>query len=63
MLSSIAFGAFSGFLAAAAVDFQAFRNWKSFDEFSTYSWSIAVQRWATGVITGAIAGAGIGFAS
>ena len=56
----IAKGAMTGMLAAAAVDFQAFRSWKSFDDVHAYQWTVALWRWAQGAIVGAVAGAGLG---
>lgn len=53
-------GAISGFLAAAAVDFQAFRAWKSFDDAKAYSWSTATFRWVQGAVVGFITAAGLG---
>lgn len=52
-------GAFIGALAAANIDFQAFRAWKSFDDWWTYSWSLAVFRWSQGAVLGALTAAGI----
>ena len=53
-------GALSGLLAAALVDFAAFRSWKSFDSFRTYEWSTATWRWFQGAVTGLVTAAGIG---
>lgn len=52
-------GAIAGLIAAAAVDIQAFRSWKSFDEARNYSWPLAAWRWAQGAILGAMMVAGI----
>lgn len=52
-------GAVSGVLAAAAVDFQAFRAWKSFSDVTTYAWSTALFRWAQGAVVGAVSAAGL----
>lgn len=53
-------GAVTGWLAAAAVDFQAFRTWKSFHDVAVYQWNIAAWRWLQGAIVGAVTAAGLG---
>lgn len=53
-------GVLSGVLAAAAVDYHAFLNWRSFHEFAEYDWRTAAFRWVQGAIAGAVAGAGLG---
>lgn len=52
-------GALAGLISAAAIDFQAFRKWKSFDDALHYDWGIAVWRWVQGAVLGAFAGANI----
>lgn len=48
-------GAAAGFLAALAVDINAWaKSEKPFD------WGLAVKRWIAGAVTGAAAGAGAG---
>ena len=58
--SPIAKGALSGLLGAAAVDFQAFRSWKSFNDAHNYQWAIAAWRWLQGAVVGAVSAAGWG---
>lgn len=53
-------GALSGFLSAAAIDFVAFRNFKTLDEFASYSWAVAGFRWIQGAVVGAVTAAGLG---
>jgi len=53
-------GALAGFIAAALVDFNAFRTWKSVDDAMRYDWKLAGWRWAQGAISGALVAAGIG---
>ena len=53
-------GALSGVLTAAAVDYQAFRSWKSFQDFKSYSWGTAVFRWFQGALVGLVTAAGLG---
>lgn len=53
-------GALAGFLAATAVDVQAFRSFKSFDEFKRYSWTLAAFRAVQGLIIGALSAVGVG---
>lgn len=52
-------GALTGALTAAVVDFQAFRNWKSFHDAQTFAWSIALWRWLQGAVVGAVTAFGI----
>jgi hypothetical protein len=52
-------GAIAGAIAAANVDFQAFRSWKSYYDAETYSWSTASFRWLQGAVLGGLAAAGI----
>jgi hypothetical protein len=51
----IALGAVAGFVTAALVDYQAFRAFKSVEEFASYNWGLAAFRWAQGAVSGAIA--------
>jgi hypothetical protein len=55
-------GAISGLLAAAAVDFQAFRTWKSFHDAATYDWPTATFRWVQGAVVGLVTAAGLSLA-
>lgn len=48
-------GALSGLLAAAKVDFDAFRAFKSLDQYVAYDWRLAIWRWAQGAFYGALA--------
>ncbi len=45
-------GAISGFLAATLIDVQAFRRFKSLDEFAAYDWRLAAFRGAQGAVVG-----------
>ena len=54
-------GALSGLVSAAVVDLHAFRTWKSGSEFKSYDWGTAALRWGQGIISGALAAAGLGF--
>jgi hypothetical protein len=56
-------GAITGFLAAALVDYGAFRSWKNFHDAYAYDWPTAGWRWLQGIVTGAISGAGLGLVS
>lgn len=58
----ITHGALTGWVAAAGVDFVAFKNWKSFHDAVTYDWGIAIWRWFQGAATGALAAAGLNLA-
>ena len=53
-------GAVTGVLAAAAVDFAAFRSWKSFHDAATYQWTTALFRWFQGAVVGGVAALGYG---
>ena len=56
-------GALAGAMAAALVDFNAFRAWKSWHDVATYSWSTATWRWVQGAVTGAVTSGGFWLAS
>ncbi len=60
LTSPITKGAVSGVLAAAAVDFNAFRSWKSFSDAMQYNWGVALWRWFQGGIAGALTAVGYG---
>lgn len=51
--------ALSGVIVAAAVDFAAFRSWKSFQEARTYDWGVAAWRWFQGAVIGVLAYYGV----
>lgn len=51
-------GGVSGFLAAFIVDISAFQ--KSPGLIKQFDWKLAVQRWAAGFVSGALAGLGFG---
>ncbi len=53
-------GALTGLLAAAVVDFGAFRSWKNFNEAYSYDWPTAGWRWFQGAVSGLLTAAGIG---
>lgn len=53
--------AIAGALAAARVDYVAFKEWKSVDDFTRYDWKTAGFRWAQGAVSGALSAAGIGY--
>ena len=52
-------GALSGLVAAAAVDFHAFKTWQSFSDAKSYNWSVAAFRWLQGAIMGGLAALGL----
>jgi hypothetical protein len=52
-------GALAGALAAAVVDFQAFRAWQSWHDIVDYRWSTASFRWLQGAIVGAVTALGL----
>jgi hypothetical protein len=61
ILHSHAFhGAITGFLTAAAIDFHAFRSFKSWNDAAKYDWSLASFRWFQGVTYGIAAAYGLG---
>ena len=62
MQNPIVRGAITGALSAAAVDFQAFRSWKSVEQAASYDWGTAAWRWFQGAVVGAVTAAGLGFA-
>jgi hypothetical protein len=54
-------GALSGFIAAASVDIHSFLNSPTW-RVDGFNWNLATKRWFTGLITGAITGAGFDLA-
>lgn len=53
-------GALAGFMAAILVDIHAWQNdGFAFSWAKQFDWSLALKRWATGLITGAFAAVGI----
>lgn len=58
--SGFVHGATAGLLTAAAVDFQAFRGWKSFSDAHSYAWSLALFRWLQGAVIGGLTALGYG---
>jgi hypothetical protein len=56
-------GAVTGLVAAAAVDYIAFRKFKTLTEFKQYDWSVAAWRWLQGTLGGLVTGAGLGVVS
>ena len=57
--NSLVRGALSGFIAAAAVDYHAFLQWKSLDEARAYAWGTAFFHWTQGAVVGAVTAAGL----
>ena len=45
-------GVLTGVLAAAAVDFAAFRSWKGWNDATSYAWGVATFRWTVGGLIG-----------
>lgn len=58
--AKIGLDALKGALVAAAVDFGAFKKWKSFDDALAYDWRLAAWRWFQGAVIGLVAGFGLG---
>lgn len=54
----LARGIMTGVIAAAAVDFGAFRSWKSWNEAASYDWRTASFRWFQGAIIGLLTSLG-----
>jgi hypothetical protein len=52
-------GAIAGALAAAVVDFHAFRSWKAWHDVTDYNWSTASFRWFSGAVIGAVTALGL----
>ena len=53
-------GAISGLVTAAAIDYDAFRSWKSFKDACSYDWATASFRWMKGVVVGVVLAFGYG---
>lgn len=60
MLKTALLGAAGGALAAARVDYAAFKSWKDVHEAMQYNWWTAVWRWFQGAVGGAIGALGAG---
>lgn len=60
LANPIVAGAVAGAVAAAAVDFQAFRAWKNVSEATSYDWGTALWRWFQGAVVGAVTATGYG---
>ena len=58
--STFVHGAIAGWFGAAAVDFSAFRSWKSAQEAITYNWGLAAWRWLQGAVVGGVTALGYG---
>lgn len=56
-------GALSGLIAAALIDFNAFRQWKSFHDMYEYQWGTALFRWLQGAVIGGVTALGYGIIS
>ena len=52
-------GALAGFLAAVRIDFQVFATFKKVDEYASYDWSVAINRWVNGALYGFLSGVGL----
>jgi hypothetical protein len=55
-------GAGTGAISALAVDYHAFRSWKTWHDVATYEWGIASFRTVQGAGVGALTGFGIALA-
>jgi hypothetical protein len=51
--------ALGGFLAAVAVDIDAWRRSAAEGVVPVFDWKLAVQRWLNGALAGALAGLGL----
>lgn len=60
LASPIVKGALAGLLGAAAVDFSAFRSWRTLDSALKYDWKVAGWRWLQGAVVGAVGATGYG---
>lgn len=61
ILHSAAFkGAVAGFASAFSVDLHAFTKFNGWKDFGSYDFGVATFRWFTGIVTGALTGAGYG---
>lgn len=53
-------GALAGLSTAVAVDIHTFLGWKDIHDASTWSWRVALLRWAQGLVYGATGGGVMG---
>lgn len=51
-------GALGGLVVALKIDWDAFRDWKGYEDFRAYDWGKASFRWIQGVVIGAGIAAG-----
>jgi hypothetical protein len=55
--------AVAGAVAAALIDFNAFRAWKTWQDALTYNWATALFRWFQVALTGLVTAAGFSVVS
>ena len=60
LLHPVAKGAIGGVLVAMRIDYEAFKEWRSFDDATTYDWKTAGWRWFRGALLGAFAAGSFG---
>lgn len=59
IIVKIIIGALTGFLSSALTDLDAFKKAKDFNILAKYNWTLAVQRWLMGAVSGAMLGLGL----
>ncbi len=52
-------GAIAGALASARADYEAFKAFKSLEQFAAYDWRVCAWRVIQGAVIGAVSAAGI----
>ena len=59
LLFKMIMGGAVGFLTGVADDAHTFRSFRQRNQFAEFDWFVAIARWVSGAIYGALAGAGI----
>lgn len=63
LITKIIVGTITGFLSSALTDFDAFKKSKDANILARYNWTLAVQRWVMGGVSGALLALGMEKAS
>lgn len=59
IIVKVIIGAITGFLSSALTDLDAFKKAKDVNILARYNWTLALQRWVMGAVSGAMLGLGL----